>query len=62
MNPITLEEFHSDPAQRRRLYEMAHRERARAVRAGLTWLRRKIAARLAPHLYVRPARWIERLG
>ena len=56
MNRITLEAFHNDPALRRRLFEMAHRERARALHAGLAWLRK----RLTPRLH--PSHWIARLG
>ena len=62
MNRYMLEEFHSDPALRRRLFGDARRERMHAVRegfdallGGLAWL----AAHLKPR---RPARWIERLG
>ena len=56
MNRITLEAFYNDPALRRRLFEAARRERAKAVRAGLVWLRE----RLTPQLH--PGDWIGRLG
>jgi heme oxygenase len=59
MNTTTLEEFQNDPALRRRLYAEAHRERSRAVRAGLAWLGNQITARFKPR---QPARWIARLG
>jgi len=59
MNHYMLEEFHNDPALRRRLFGEAHRERSRAVRAGLAWLYGRTAALLRPR---HPARWIERLG
>jgi hypothetical protein len=59
MNYYLLEEFHNDPALRRRLFAEAHRERGRAVRAGLAWLSAQIVARLSPR---HPARWIARLG
>jgi hypothetical protein len=55
MNTITLKEFYDDPALRGRLYRAAARERARAVRHGVTWLVAHLKAR-------RPAHWIERLG
>ena len=55
MNTTTLKEFYDDPALRSRLYRYAARERARAVRHGVTWL----VAHLKPR---RPAHWIERLG
>ena len=62
MNRYILEEFHNDPALRRRLFEEAHRERARAVRAGLAWLRKQLTARLTLGIRLHPARWIARLG
>jgi hypothetical protein len=58
MNRYLLEEFHSDPALRRRLFEAARRERARSVRAGLAWLR----DHLTSGIRFRPSRWIARLG
>ena len=58
MNRYVMEEFYSDPALRRRLFETAHRERARVFRLGLAWLRE----RLIPRLHVRPSRWLARLG
>jgi hypothetical protein len=62
MNRYILEEFHSDPALRRRLFGEARHERTRAVRAGLAWLLRQAKARLRPLFHLRPSRWIERLG
>ncbi len=59
MNRYMLEEFHNDPALRRRLFGAAHRERSRAVRAGLAWLSAHLKALFHPRL---PARWIARLG
>ena len=59
MNRYMLEEFHNDPALRRRLFGEAHRERNRAVREGFAWLAAKAAAVFRPR---HPARWIERLG
>lgn len=56
MNPITTQDFYNDPALRRRLYGMAHRERIAAIRAGFAWLR----DRLTPGLH--PGDWIGRLG
>jgi hypothetical protein len=56
MNPITLQDFYNDPALRRRLYAMAQKERAGAVRAGFAWLRRRLTPGLAP------GQWIGRLG
>jgi len=56
MNCITLEAFYNDPALRSRLFEAARRERSRAVRAGLVWLRERLRPRL------RPTDWIARLG
>ena len=58
MYPISLEDFQNDPALRRRLFETAHRERARAIYAGFAWL----GNLLAPRIHFRPARWIGRLG
>jgi len=58
MSHYTLEEFHSNPALQRRLFDMARRERNLAVRAGLDWLRKH----LAPQFHVRAPRWIARLG
>ena len=67
MNRYVLEEFHNDPALRRRLFGEAHRERSRAIGDGLIWLLGRpgwllgqAKKRLAPAL--RPSRWIERLG
>ncbi len=56
MVPITPQDFYNDPALRRRLFEMAHRERAAGIRAGFAWLRE----RLTPRLH--PGDWIGRLG
>ena len=59
MNYAILEEFHNDSDLRRRLFAEAHRERTRAVRAGLAWLGNQLVTRLKPR---QPARWIARLG
>jgi hypothetical protein len=56
MYPVTTKDFYSDPGLRRRLYRMAQRERAAAVRAGFAWLREH----LSPGLH--PGDWIGRLG
>ncbi len=56
MYPITTQEFYNDPAMRRRLFAMAQRERAAAIRAGFAWLRDW----LSPGLH--PGDWIGRLG
>ena len=61
MNRYVMEEFHNDPALRRRLFGDAHRERARAVHGGLAWLLKRLKS-LAPRLHSRPSRWIARLG
>ena len=58
MNRYVMEEFHNDPALRRRLFGDARRERARAIRVGLAWLRRH----LVPHFSFGRSHWIERLG
>ena len=55
MNYAILEEFHNDSDLRRRMFAEAHRERTRAVRAGLAWLGDQLVTR-------QPARWIARLG
>jgi len=65
MYPITLEAFQNDPALRRRLFEMAHRERARAIYEGLAWLLGgfvRLRDCLTLPFRSRPARWINRLG
>jgi len=48
MYPISLQQYHADPALRRRLLEAAHRERTQAVRAGFAWLRARILDGLFP--------------
>ena len=58
MNRYLMEEFYADPALRRRLFEAAHRERTRAIRAGWAWLRRQLQSRFD----LRPGHWMERLG
>ena len=59
MNYAILEEFHNDSDLRRRLFAEAHRERTRAVGAGLAWLGNQLVKLLNPR---QPARWIARLG
>ena len=59
MNRYMLEEFHADPALRRRLFGEARRERTRAVSAGLAWLYGHLKALFHPR---QPGRWIARLG
>ena len=58
MNRYVMEEFYQDPALRRRLFGEARRERARAIREGLDWLRKQLLPRFS---FGRP-HWIERLG
>ncbi|MEK6244440.1 MAG: hypothetical protein AABM33_08040 [Pseudomonadota bacterium] len=65
MYPMTLEAFQNDPALRRRLFETAHRERARAIRDGFAWLLGGfvwLRDCLTPRVHFRPSRWIKRLG
>jgi hypothetical protein len=65
MNRYMMEEFHNDPALRRRLFGEARRERTRTVRAGLAWLLGGLAGlrkHLAPRIHLRPSRWLARLG
>jgi hypothetical protein len=56
MNRYVMEEFYNDPALRRRLFETAHRERARVFRLGLAWLRERLSPRIGG------SRWLARLG
>ena len=58
MNRYVIDEFYRDPALRRRLFAEAHRERRRALRAGLPWLGR----RLIPRFDFGPSHWLQRLG
>jgi hypothetical protein len=65
MNRNILEEFYSDPNTYQRVVEQAHRERSRAIGAGLraglaalTELRQRLLARFD----FRPGHWMERLG
>jgi len=60
VNRYILEEFHNDPALRRRLFGNARRERNRSVLAGLKSLRNWLAAHLAPQRDL--SRWLARLG
>jgi hypothetical protein len=60
MNRYILEEFHNDPALRRRLFSNARRERNRSLRAGLKSLRGWLAAHLSPRQDL--SRWLTRLG
>lgn len=62
MNRNILEEFYSDPATYGRVVANAHRERSRAIAAGLTWLAGWVRDRLTPHAGLRPTRWVARLG
>ena len=62
MNRNLLEEFYSDPEAYGRVVANAHRERSRAIAAGFAWLADYMKAQLVPHVGMRPARWIERLG
>ena len=55
MNRFVMEEFYQDPQLGRRLYAKAHRDRARALGAGLAWLWNHAKALVGP-------RWIARLG
>jgi hypothetical protein len=58
MNRYIIEEFYNDPALRRRLFQEAHRERSRTIKAGWNWLRRELQSRFD----LRPGHWMERLG
>ena len=58
MNRYVMEEFYQDPALRRRLFDEARRERARALLAGLAWLRKH----LLPRFSFGRTHWMERLG
>jgi hypothetical protein len=58
MNRYIIEEFYNDPALRRRLFEEAHRERSRSIKAGWAWLRKELRQRFD----FRPGHWMERLG
>jgi hypothetical protein len=58
MNRYSMEEYYRLPDLGRRLDVEAHRERARAIYAGLAWLYTQGKARLT----ARPGGWIERLG
>ena len=60
MNRYVMEEFYRLPDLHDRLERAAHRERARALRAGFNWLVAQLKARFTPH--ARPARWLARLG
>jgi hypothetical protein len=60
MNRYVMEEFHRLPDLRERMERAAHRERARALHAGFSWLLAQLKARFTPRL--RPARWLARLG
>ena len=62
MNRNILDELYSDPDWYSRVAAKAHRERSRAVAAGLAWLAGYVKAKLTPKFRVRPARWIARLG
>ncbi len=60
MDPISLEQYYANPDLEQRLQAAARRERARAISAGLAWLRDRIVALRLPHS--RPARWLARVG
>ena len=60
MNRYILEEFHNDPALRRRLFSNARRERNRSLRAGLKSLRHWLVAHLSPKFDL--SHWLARLG
>jgi hypothetical protein len=60
MNRYIMEEFHNDPALRRRLFSEARRERSRSVNAGFRWLIEQVKARFTPR--TRSPNWIARLG
>lgn len=65
MNRYLLDELYGDPRFSYRLEQAAHRERARAIRAGAYWLNGLIAqarARLASLARPGFGRWVERLG
>jgi hypothetical protein len=54
MNRYIMEEFYQNPALVQRLYDQAHLERVRALRAAFQWLRDRLTPRL--HLRDRLAR------
>ena len=58
MNRYIVDEFYRNPALLRRLSGEARRDRNRAIRASLGWLRRH----LVPRFDFRPTQWMERLG
>lgn len=62
MNRYIIEEFYRDPGLRHRLEQAAHRERTRAILAGIAWLVAQVKARLTPRNHAPLGRWIERLG
>lgn len=62
MNRYLMEEYYRDPALLDRLVRKAHRERARAIGAGLIWLLGRAKTLLTPRIHVRPGQWLERLG
>ena len=62
MNRNLLDELYSDPDFYGRVVAKAHRERSRAIAAGIAWLAGYVKAQLTLRFGLRPARWIERLG
>jgi hypothetical protein len=58
MNRCIVDEVHLSPARIERLVQRAHRERARALSAGLARLWRGLTPRFDFH----PGHWMERLG
>jgi hypothetical protein len=60
VNRYIVDEFHRDPALRRRLFAHATAERNRALRAGLGWLAARLRAIVPSRLSL--PRWTERLG
>ena len=62
MNRNILDELYRDPDFYSRAVAKAHRERSRAIAAGLAWLAGYVKAKLTLQFGVRPARWIARLG
>lgn len=62
MNRYLLDELYGDPRFSYRLEQAAHRERARAIRAGAGWLIAQARARLASLARPGFGRWVERLG
>lgn len=58
MNRFIADEIHLSPALIERLIERAHRDRARAMGAGIA----RLWKGLTPDFHFHPGHWMERLG